>query len=55
MNNRAQVSTEYLIMAAVLILLTVVLAALAVNIFTAKESIKEQARILTNGVSEMVE
>ncbi|MEM0372337.1 MAG: hypothetical protein QXO69_00625 [archaeon] len=54
MNDRAQVSAEYLVIAAALLLLAVVLAALSVGVFTAKDSMKEQAGILAKGVSEMV-
>lgn len=54
MDNRAQITTEYLIIASVLIMMTVVLASLAISLAASKDALKDQARILVSGASEMV-
>ena len=54
MDDRAQVSTEYLIILSILVVLAAVLTVISLNMLSARDSLKDQASILLNGSSEMV-
>lgn len=54
MDNRAQISIEYLVIVSVLIIITAVIAVLGFNLFGLKESIKNHAEAFINETLEMI-
>ena len=54
MNNKAQVSVEYIIIAGVVLMLSIVVTALSINFFASKEAVKEQAGILIEGAEGLI-
>ena len=54
MNNRAQVSVEYLIIISLLVFMSLFVAAVSLNFFSAKGAVMAQAEVLRNGSLEML-
>ena len=54
MKDTAQVSVEYIIIAGVVLLLSIVVTALSINFFSSKDAVKEQAGILIEGAEGLV-
>ena len=54
MDNRAQVSLEYLIIVSALVVMAAVIMVLALNIFSLKEGIKERGTTFIEKTSEML-
>ena len=53
-DNKAQVSMEYLIIVAVLVVITTIIAALGFNLFGLRESIKNHANVFKNKTLDMI-
>lgn len=54
MNSKAQVSIEYLVILAVLVIMTLIVTAISVNFTSARNGLMEQARLLAQGAGEMI-
>lgn len=54
MDNKAQISMEYLVIVAVLVVITAIVAALGFNLFGLRESIKNHANVFKNETLDMI-